>query len=154
MTQQANINIVNGLISIIETNFSLIVQKIKSKVSTVNGVSPDNSGNVNLTLSDVKTVNTLATSGTISLTDNSINKITPTAAVTFTLPTVTDATTFHQILVQVNLSTVYTITVGTSYYFDNTAPDLSTAGVYNLIFEYDNTNGYWVVGCVSKGAAS
>lgn len=154
MTQQANINIVNGLISIIETNFSLIVQKIKSKVSTVNGVSPDNSGNVNLTLSDVKTVNTLATSGTISLTDNSINKITPTAAVTFTLPTVTDATTFHQILVQVNLSTVYTITVGTSYYFDNTAPDLSSTGVYNLIFEYDNANNYWVVGCVSKGAAS
>lgn len=100
------------------------------------------------------TVNVLSTSGTISLTDNSINRITPSAAVTFTLPTVSDTTKFHQILVQVNLSTVYTITVGTSYYFDNTSPDLSSTGVYNLIFEYDNANNYWVVGCVSKGAAS
>ena len=98
-------------------------------------------------------VNTLATSGTIALVDNSVNKITPSAAVTFTLPSVS-STELHQILVQVNLSTVYTITLGTTYYFNKTAPDLSAAGVYNLIFEYDAANSYWVVGCVSKGAAS
>lgn len=101
-----------------------------------------------------QSINVLSTSGTVALSDNSINSITPTAAVTFTLPTVTDATTFHQILVQMNLSTLYSITLGTSYYFNNTAPDLSSTGVYNLIFEYDNANNYWVVGCVSKGAAS
>ena len=101
-----------------------------------------------------KPVNALAASGSITLTDNSVNKVTPTGNITFTLPTVTDTTKFHQILVQVNLSTVVTIGVGTTYYFNKTAPDLSAAGVYDLIFEYDNVNGYWVCGLLSKGAAS
>jgi len=101
-----------------------------------------------------KTINVLSTSGTVALTDNSINTITPSAAVTFTLPTVTDNTVFHQILVQVNLSTVYSIDVGTTYYFDKTAPDLSAAGMYNLIFEYDKLNQYWVCGSIEKGAAT
>lgn len=99
-------------------------------------------------------VNVLTSSGTVALTDNSVNTITPTGNVTFTLPTVTDNTVFHQILVQVNLSTAYTFDVGTTYYFNKTAPDLSTAGVYNLIFEYDKANQYWVCGIVNKGAAS
>jgi hypothetical protein len=102
----------------------------------------------------LKTVNVLSTSGTITLSDNSINTITPSAAVTFSLPTVTDNTKFHQILVQVNLSTVYTLTLGTSYYFNSTAPDMSNAGIYNLIFEYDKANSYWVAGVISKGASA
>lgn len=104
-----------------------------------------------------KAINTLSTSGTIALTDNSINSITPSAAVTFTLPTVTDNTVFHQILVQVNLSTVYSIDLGlgaTPHYFNKTAPDMSNVGVYNLYFEYDKANQYWVCGCIEKGAAS
>ena len=100
-----------------------------------------------------KAVNTLDTSGTVTLTDNSINTITPTGAVTFSLPSISDNTVFHQILVQVNLSTVYTLTLGTSYYFNKTAPDMSSAGVYNLIYEYDKANQYWVVGCIEKGTA-
>lgn len=98
-------------------------------------------------------INTLGTSGTISLDDNSINKITPTGAVTFSLPGISSGT-FHQILVQVNMTTVYSITLGTSYYFNKTAPDMSAIEVYNLMFEYDDANNYWVVGCITKGAAS
>lgn len=98
-------------------------------------------------------VNTLATSGTITLSDNSINTITPSAAVTFSLPS-GDATTFHQILVQVNMSTVYTITLGTSNYFNKKAPDMSSVGKYNLLYEYDSALSDWVVGCISKGTAS
>ena len=100
------------------------------------------------------TVNVLSTSGTIALSDNSINSITPSAAVTFTLPTVSDNTKFHQILVQVKLSTVYALTLGTSYFFNLTAPDMSATGVYNLIYEYDKANSYWVVGCIAKGAGA
>ena len=100
-----------------------------------------------------KAVNTLDTSGTVTLTDNSVNTITPSAAVTFSLPTVSDNTVFHQILVQINLSTVYTLTLGTSYYFNKTAPDMSSTGVYNLIYEYDKANQYWVVGLIGKGTA-
>lgn len=98
-------------------------------------------------------VTTLASSGTIALTDNSINSIAPTGTITFTLPTITDNTTFHQILVQLDLSTVVSLTLGTSYFFGGEAPDLSEAGYYNLIFEYDSTRQGWVVGAVKKAAA-
>lgn len=97
-------------------------------------------------------INTLSTSGTITLSDNSIYYIAPTGTVTFTLPTVSDNTKFHQILVQINMASAVTIDVGTTYFFNKTAPDLSATGLYNLIYEYDGSN--WVVGCVSKGAAS
>ena len=64
-----------------------------------------------------------------------------------------DTTKFNQILVQLNLQTLQTINVGTTYYFNSTAPDLSATGVYNLVFEYDNANNYWVCGLLSKGEA-
>jgi len=104
-----------------------------------------------------KTVTTPSTSGTIALSDNTIYKLTPTGAITFTLPTITDLTKFHQILIQLNMSTVYSISTGlgaTPHYFNEVAPDLSATGVYNLIYEYDNANGYWVLGALKKGVAS
>ena len=96
-------------------------------------------------------INILESSGVITLTDNSINTITPTGNVTFTLPTITDDTVLHQIFVQINLSTLYTLALGTSYFFNSTAPDMSQIGVYNLVYEYDKANQYWVVGCIDKG---
>lgn len=96
-------------------------------------------------------ITALSTSGTIALADNSANSINPTGNVVFTLPTITDNTKLHQILVQINLSTTYTINVGTSYFFNKTAPDLSAAGVYDLIYEYDKVNQYWVCGLLPKG---
>lgn len=134
---------------------------LSSDITTALGFIPYNSTNPNnyvtsSALSDYQLidqpVNVLATSGTITLTDNSVNSITPSDAVTFTLPTITDNTVFHQILVQVNLTTVYSLTLGTSYFFNSTAPNMSNVGVYNLIYEYDKANQYWVVGCVEKGA--
>ena len=41
-----------------------------------------------------------------------------------------------------------------AYYFNKTAPDMSEAGVYNLIYEYDKANQYWVCGVLSKGSAN
>ena len=96
----------------------------------------------------------LSASGSISLSDNTINKISATGSVTFTLPSVTDLTKFHQIFVQLYMASAQTIDLGTTYYFNNEAPDLSEAGTYDLIFEYDNTASHWVVGCLSKGAVS
>ena len=92
----------------------------------------------------------LAASGTIALTDNSVNKISATGSVTFTLPTITDNTVFHQILVQLYMASAQTITLGTSYYFGGVAPDMSEAGYYNIIFEYDSTKSSWCVGVVNK----
>ena len=102
----------------------------------------------------IETVNILSTSGTITLKDNSVNSITPINTITFTLPTITNNTVFHQILVQVNMTTAVSIDVGTTYYFDKTAPDMSVAGVYNLIYEYDKANQYWVCGVLNKGAST
>jgi hypothetical protein len=96
----------------------------------------------------------LSASGTIALSDNSINKISATGSVTFTLPTITDLTVFHQIFVQLKMATAQTINLATTYYFNSTAPDLSTAGTYNLIYEYDNTASHWVVGALGKGASA
>lgn len=105
------------------------------------------------TLSLYQSVKTLATSGTIALETNTVNTITPQGAVTFSLPTITgdDAGKYHQILVQVNMSTVYTVDVGTTYYFNSNPPSLTAVGDYNLIYEYDNVKGHWVVGAISKG---
>lgn len=92
---------------------------------------------------------TLTTSGTLVLEDLSTNYVAPTGAITFSLPTITDNTKFHQILVQINMTGVVSIDVGTTYYFNKTAPDLSEAGTYDLIWEYDGA--HWVCGLLSKG---
>lgn len=151
-------------------------------VLSVNNITPDSNGNITLaipvTTSSVtsgstdaltsggaytallnkedaaKVINVLASSGTIALADNSINTINLAGNVTFTLPAVTDNTVFHQILVQVNLSTAVSIDAGTTYYFNKTAPDMSGAGVYNLVYEYDKANQYWVCGVIGKGASA
>lgn len=133
---------------------------------TMNGASKGTSGVVDLGTvitahqdisgkeDKLKTVNVLNTSGTVALTDNSINSITPSGNITFTLPTITDNTVFHEIMVQINLSTVYTIDVGTTNYFNKTAPDLSSAGTYNLYYEYDKATQQWYCGALSKGTVS
>lgn len=118
-----------------------------TNIKTINNTTILGSGDID---TNSIAVNTL--SGTaITLTDNSVNTLTPTGNTTFTLPTVTDTTVFHQILVQLNLTTVYTIALGTSTYFGGTAPDLSETGNYNLVYEYDNALSAWVVGCIDKG---
>ncbi len=112
-------------------------------IGTGNGVSLINTQNTT-------TVTTLATSGTISLKDNSINRISASSTVTFSLPSVT-STTYHQILVQLTMSTVRTINLGTTHYFNGEAPDLSKAGLYNIFYEHNGT--YWTVGAIYKGTS-
>ena len=107
----------------------------------------DASGNniVNTYLKKDLPVTTLATSGTISLADNSVNRITPSGTVTFSLPSVSDNTSFHQILVQMNLTASRTINLGTTKYFTGTQPTFAT-GTYDILYEYNGTN--WIVGAV------
>ena len=152
-------------------------------VTSVNNTQPDINGNVTLSIPTVTStysasgtdaVNGTAVASALTpyqliaqyyfnyasgitnpyLTDNSICGITISGNTTFNLPTTLSPGSFHQIFVLVNMPTVYTIDLGTSYYFNNSAPDLSQAGTYNLYWEYDNIAQHWVVGCISKGAAS
>ena len=131
------------------SNFSLMLDYIDDAIE-------ENEDYTQAQLTTYANINTLATEGTIALTDNTVNAITPTGAVTFTLPSITSsgAGKFHQILVQVNLSTVYTINLGTTYCFDLNFPTLSIEGMYDVIYEYDNATDNWVCGAIFKGEVS
>ena len=136
----------NGLVVANIGNLSDLQTTVKSSVV---GAINETVGSINSLQNQPITV--LETSGTIALADNSINSITPTGNVTFTLPAITDNTVFHQILVQMNLSTVYTIDVGATNYFNYSILAFDEAGQYNIIYEYDSIAEHWVVGAIGKG---
>lgn len=104
---------------------------------------------VNSLISALNNIKSLSSSGTISLTDNTIHRITVTGTVTFSLPSSLSSSLFHQMLVQLYMASVYTINLGTSKYFSNESPDLKTAGYYNIIYEHNGSS--WVVGAIYKG---
>ena len=122
--------------------------------ATVSRAKADEDG-TNIKSNYVKktTITNLAYSSSVSLTTNSINKITLTGNVTFSLPTPTDLTILNQIVVNLYMSTAYTIGFGTTTYFGGEAPDLSEAGYYELIYEYDPISSTWVVGALKKASA-
>lgn len=95
----------------------------------------------------------LETSGSISLLDNTINSINVSDNVTFTLPLIEDNTKFHQILVQMYMASVKAINLGTTYYINEEAPDLSKNGYYTIIYEYDSIKNEWAVGVLKKARA-
>lgn len=100
---------------------------------------------------------TTTTSGTLVLNDNTTYCVTPSGNLTFTLPTITDTTKLHRIEVELNMSTVYSIDLGlgsTPLFFNKTAPDLSTTGVYSLLFQYSPSAGAWYGGGAIIGVAS
>jgi len=116
------------------------------------GTSILNLVNTKVATADAKEIISLSTSGAITLTNNSVHKVSAAGAITFTLPTGT-TTNFGQMLVELYLPSVYTITLGTSYYFGGKSPDMSAAGYYTIIYEYDAVRGGWVVGVLKKATA-
>ena len=84
------------------------------------------------------------TSGSQTLESNKWYSVTPNGNLTISLPSTVSTIISNKILVQLNLSTVYTINLGTSHYFGS-APDLSATGIYDLVYEYNNIGSYWVV---------
>ena len=91
----------------------------------------------------------LGSSGTQSLTNNRIHKITCSGTITFSLPS-PNSSIFNQMLVLLYMSSVYTISLGTSVYFTGSAPDMSSSGYYTIIYEYDNIRSSWTVGALKK----
>ena len=94
-------------------------------------------------------------SGNQSLTDNTGYSMSVTGATTFELPTPTDTSILHKIFIQLSMSPAQTITLAQSgvtlNYFDGIVPSMSVAGMYNIMYEYDNAAGRWVVGVLYKG---
>lgn len=91
------------------------------------------------------------TSGTVTLDANKIYTMEINADTTFSLPETVDTAYFNQIKVMAKIVGTPTITWGTSYFVNKTAPELEE-GVYDLYFDYDNHLAGWVVGAISKGA--
>ena len=146
-----NFEYLDNRITTVGSSITTLQSNLASVNSTINGRIDGVIGDIDDLSNDVyKAINQLAASGTIALDNDSINAITPEGAVTFTLPSVSDNTIFHQILVQVNLTTVYSINVGTTHFFNSKSPDLSTIGKYNLIFEYDKASDAWICGWMRK----
>ena len=88
---------------------------------------------------------------TINLEVDKVYKLVATGNVTFVLPTVENTTTVPQILIQFKMATPVTINLGTTNFFKKVAPDMSMAGMYNIIYEYDANNNVWVVDAIIKG---
>jgi len=150
------LNYCDGVTSNIQTqlNNKQAAGSYLSTTGTAARATADSNGNTIISTYEriSKDITTLSSNGTISLTDNSINKITPTGTITFTLPSISDTTVFHQILIQLTMNTVVTIDLGTTYFFNATTPDLSSTGIYNIIYEYDGS--HWVCGAIKKGVAN
>lgn len=133
---------------------------LDGRVDTVNGrVDTTNSNvtslsntvtNIQTTIGSIQNPTVVQLTGTTpTLTANKEHSIEITGNTTFTLPVITDATKFHQMLVLVDMPTAYTLNLGTSKYFYDSEPDMSSAGKYTLIYEYNGSN--WVVGAMFKG---
>ena len=127
-----------------------LIPKIPKNISSfTNDSGYQTAAQVNSLISALNNIKSLSSSGTISLTDNTIHRITVTGTVTFSLPSSLSSSLFHQMLVQLYMASVYTINLGTSKYFSNESPDLKTAGYYNIIYEHNGSS--WVVGAIYKG---
>lgn len=85
---------------------------------------------------------------TVNLASGGIYSGAINSDVTFILPAVTDKSLLNQILIQLNISGKPKINWGTTNYFSG-EPSTS-AGNYNIIYEYDNLLNAWVVGQVEK----
>ena len=65
--------------------------------------------------------------------------------------------TFHQIFIQMNMPTAYTINLGlgsTPHWLTEEEPDLSEAGNYDIFYEYDKANQYWKAAAMKQGEGS
>ncbi len=107
-----------------------------------------NNGNSSSSESTQKFVNILPISGKIKLEDNSINTIVVNGDVIFELPEIEDNKIFHEILVQVSMPNLFSLTLGTNNYLTSETPDMSQVGVYNILFEYHDDT--WFVAVVKK----
>ena len=99
---------------------------------------------------DIPVIGIPATSGTVTLSDNTVYSGTMTGAMTFTLPAVTNATQYHQIKAMLYLPVV-TINWGTTHYISGEAPDVSGAGQYMIYWDYVPALSAWAVGAMKVG---
>ena len=107
-------------------------------------------------LPKISVVEPTTTSGSIQLIDNAVNKVVLSGSATLVSPTVTDTTILHQLIVHLQKdNAVWTVSFTADKFFGtSSAPSITTAGFYNIYYEYDSTQDAWVVGAIRKLAAA
>lgn len=140
-----------------ETNNLVELATIETFLNSVVNADNDNAlrfknGKLFVDVKAEQPVNILNGSGSIQLVSNTVNRVIVSGALEFTLPATVDNTIYNQILVQLDLSTYYNVSLGTTFTFNGVLPAITTAGKYNLIYEYDGTN--WYVGIIERGEIS
>lgn len=89
-----------------------------------------------------------ASSGNITLASGGMYKGVLTGNAVFVLPPVSDNSNFNQILIQLEIPEGVTVNWGTTLYLGEEPS--SSAGNYNVIFEYDAVLEKWAVGSLVK----
>jgi len=87
----------------------------------------------------------------IFLETNTINLITSEGSIRFYPPSIENYEEFNQILVQLYMPSVVSISLGTSIFFNGKTPDLSKSGNYDIIYEFDRSTWEWTCGVIYKG---
>ena len=105
-------------------------------IGYVNALEPVNMNN-DYWGKDMKFVQIANTSGTIKLSLNAAHVVYISGPTTFSMPvrSIDQRDKTNQIFVQIYMNGVYSINLGTTYFFNNKTPNLSSAGSYNLYYE-------------------
>jgi hypothetical protein len=158
LTSTQTIDLQNEILALTDEENNVVeLATVETLLNSVVSSDSDNSlgfkqGKLFVDVKAEQPINTLNGSGSIQLESNTINRVTVSGALEFTLPVTVNNAIYNQILVQVDLSTYYNVTLGTTYTFNGVLPALTEAGKYNLIYEYDGAN--WYVGIMNKGEIS
>lgn len=91
------------------------------------------------------------TSGSVSLSVNSIFAMNITGETTFSLPA-SGTTLFNQIKLMLKVTGTPTINWGTTYFYNKETPAIEE-GSYDVYYDYDPVINQWVCGVISKGVA-
>jgi len=118
-------------------------------IKTINNESVLGSGNLYVNPLPQITYEHLQYSSFINLETNKVYTLTIEGDITFRLPT-PEANRLNQILVQCYMETPYNINYGTTNYFGFMAPDVSSGGYFDIIWEYDIISNKWIAGVLHK----
>lgn len=101
----------------------------------------------------IKVDDSLATTGSIQLIDNTVNKVILTGSATLLSPIINpNDHILHQCLVQLYKPDIaYNVAfTAVKYFGSSSAPDISSVGYYNIYYEYDAIQNAWVIGVIRK----
>lgn len=158
LTSTQTIDLQNEILALTDEENNVVeLATVETLLNSIVSSDSDNSlgfkqGKLFVDVKAEQPINTLNGSGSIQLESNTINRVTVSGALEFTLPVTVNNAIYNQILVQVDLSNYYNVALGTTYTFNGVLPALTEAGKYNLIYEYDGAN--WYVGIIDRGEIS